>query len=236
MAVGVNGRVGVLNVGAAAPATLPAYLTSIGKASWYGGFRAPDQLFSDIANTVPVTTDGASWRNWLPNWTAGGFAESFGQSTSFRRLALGTSRNGKPGVYGDGVDWYATLSSSTVLNRQYTVLLSSWTTATGNMALYSHNVHSMAFRSNGSANEPLVYANGALGITVEKVIESTPVDASTCAHRVGWSTSGTIHYNAAPSLLRRSDNTMFSNSTVHEIWFTERLTAKEISAALKYLL
>jgi len=226
--------------GSSGPTTLPEYLASIGKATWYGGFKAPNNLFSDISNTVAVTTDGASWRNWLPSWTAGGFSASFGQSTGSRRCALGTSRNGKPGAYGDGVDWYATLSSTTELNRQYTILMSAWVTcAAGQPCLYSQNGNSVRYSCPASiSGMPVFYgASGQLGVRANHVSQGTPVDASTFANRMGWSTheGSTQHYNTAPNLFRSSTDAAYSASTIHELWFVEKLTPEEITEALKFL-
>lgn len=223
------------SAGSSAPGTLPEYLASIGKASWYGGFKAPHQLFSDIANTVPVVTDGAGWRNWLANWSAGGFNAYFTQSTGSRRPALGTNRNGLPGVYGDATDWRAGLDSTTALNRSYTLLMSCWSTMTGSSGVFSHNNNTHSFRTQSSVADPLVYANSTGGITVPKVIECTPVSGTTAKHRVGWSTVGTNHYNNAPSILCLSNNSILTDSTIYELWFTETLTTAEITQALKYL-
>lgn len=219
---------------ASPPGTLPAYLTSIGKDSWYGGFLAPNNLYSDISNTIPVTTDGAAWRNWLPYQSAGGFSASFGQTTGSRRCALGTSRNGKPGVYANGVDWYASLDSTTALNRPYTVLMSAWVPMTAITGIYSHNISSHALLS--STGTPTIRANGVSGPSVESVFQSTPpASGTTIACRIGWSTNGTGHYNNSPNLFRFSNNQAYSDSTIHELWFTERLTAAEITEALKFL-
>lgn len=226
--------------GASEIATLPAYLTSISKDSWYGGFIAPDNLFSDIANTIPVTTDNASWRNWLPSWTAGGFAASFGQSTGSRRCALGLSRNGKPGVYGDATDWYAGLDSTTELNRQHTVLISAWVKcASGPPCLYSQN--NLAMRLNCSiamGNLPSVWGSSTKKDTNANVVHQwSPVDASSYACRVGWSTepSSTQHHNNAPNLFRSSTGAAYSDSTIYELWYVPWLNPAEITQALKYL-
>lgn len=222
--------------GGSGPATLPDYLASIGKDSWYGGFKAPYQLFSDIANTVPVTTDGAAWRNWLANWSAGGFSASFGQSTGSRRCALGLSRNGKPGVYGDGVDWYANLSSTTEINRSHTVLISAWATFGANNQIYSHNHLNMHFKVPVSSNsEPTLYAASGYGSLIEKVVETTPVNGTTAAFRVGWSSVGSAFYNNAPNIFRNSLGSGYTDSTIYELWYVPRLTPAEIIAALKYL-
>jgi len=226
--------------GSSGPTTLPEYLASIGKATWYGGFIAPNNLFSDIANTVAVTTDGASWRNWLTYQSAGGFSASFGQSTGSRRCALGTSRNGKPGVYGDGVDWYATLSSTTELNRQHTVLMSAWITcAAGPPCLYSHNNQQMRLICPTSVGSmPTFYAaSTSQGVKANHVLQGTPVDASTFAARMGWSTdaANSAYYNFSPNLFRSSTDAAYSSSTIHELWFVEKLTPAEITEALKFL-
>ena len=226
--------------GTPAPSSLPAYLTSIGKGSWYGGFKAPLLLFSDISNTVPVTTDGASWRNWLTYQSAGGFSASFGQSTGSRRCALGTSRNGKPGVYADGVDWYATLNSTTELNRQHTVLMSAWITcAAGPPCLYSHNNQQMRLVCPTTVGGmPTFYgASTSQGVKANHVLQGTPVDASTFAARMGWSTdaANSAYYNFSPNLFRSSTDAAYSSSTIHELWFVEKLTPAEITEALKFL-
>lgn len=226
--------------GSSAPGTLTDYLTSIGKASWYGGYKAPLQLFSDISNTVPVTTDGTTWRNWLPNWSAGGWSASFGQSTGSRRCALGTSRNGKPGVYADGVDWFATLSSTTALNLQHTVLMSAWVTcAAGPPCLYSHANQAMRFNCpTAMGNSPSVYGSSSKKDTNANLVQQvTPVDGSSYSLRIGWSTdpASTQHHNNAPNLFRSSTDAAYSSSTIHELWYVPWLTPAEITNALQFL-
>ena len=237
MAISVDGRIGVVNAGSSAPSTLADYLTSIGKDSLYGRFKAPDNLYSDISNTVPVTTDGASWRSWLPYQSAGGFSAYFTQATGTRRCALGLSRNGKPGVYGDGIDWYAALNSTTVLNLTHTVLISTWATFVTNGHIYSHSNNQMQFRAPMAlANDPIVTVAAASGSAVSKVVEATPVGSTTASFRAGFVSSGTTFYNTAPNIFRNSGGTSFTDSTIYEIWLIgAALTPREISAALQYL-
>lgn len=221
-------------------ANLPAYLQSIGKASWYGGYKVPLQLFSDIGNTTLVTTDNAAWRNWLPNWSAGGWSASFGQSNGPRRCAYGASRNGKPGIYADGVDWFANLSSTTALNLQHTVLISAWVTcAAGPPCLYSHANQAMRYECpTATGNQSSVFAASTKkNFNASHVQQATPVDASSYALRIGWSTdpASTQHHNNAPNLFRSSSDANYSSSTIYELWFVPWLTPAEITDALKFL-
>ena len=232
-------QIGPRPSGSSAPATLPEYLASIGKGSWYGGFRAGLQQFSDFDNLVPVTADGASVRNWLANWSAGGFSASWGQSTGSRRPAYGTSRNGKPGIYGDGTDWYMTLNSPTALDRTHTVLLSTWTSVFVYGRFYSHGANNSSFQCpNNTTTQPTFLINGTTGgVTQNTVLEQTAVSGSTSAHRCGWSTVGTGFYGSAPTLFRSTAGIVYTANTIHEIWLIgAELTPREISAALSYLI
>jgi len=217
--------------------TLAAYLTSIGKNSFYGGFRAGLGMYSTADNSSPVT-DGQNVRRWVANWTAGGFAAEFTQGSSPKRPVYGASRNGQPGIYGDGSGWTMALNSITALNRTYTLLVSSWATFATNGNIYSHSNNQVQLRSPSSlSNDPLTFAATASGSSVSKAVETTPVSGTTAVIRAGLVSSGTTFYNTAPFLFANSGDTNYSASTIHEIWLIgAALTPREISNALQYLL
>ena len=219
------------------PTTMAAYLTSIGKDSFYGGYRAGMNMYSTADNSSPVT-DGQNVRRWVANWTAGSWAAEFTQGSSPKRPVYGASRNGQPGIYGDGSGWYMTLNSTTVLNRTYTVLMSTWATFATNGNIYSHSNNQIQLRAPSAlANDALTFVAAVGGSSVSKSVETTPVSGATAVIRAGIVSSGTTFYNTAPVILANSGDLNHTSSTIHEIWLIgAALTPREISTALQYLL
>lgn len=233
----MNGSM-VLGPSPGAPVDLPAYLASIGKADWYGRFLPGLNMYASSADLLtPVTTDGASVGQILPYQTAGGFSAVFRQTNNALRPVFGTARNGKPGIYGNGVDWFMSLSSTTELNRTYTLLVSAWVTYAANGYVYSHGLSKVSYRvAVGTTGDIALSADGLFGSIVTKSIETTPVSGATAAFRSGHVSSGAGFYNVAPDLFRYSNGTNYTNSTIHEIWLIgAALTPREISGSLKYL-
>jgi len=221
--------------GSSAPATMAAYLTSIGKDSWYGQYLAGTNMTATSAGAGgAVTTDGSSVGSWLVNQSAGSFSAMFHQTSSSKRPTYGTSRNGKPGIYGDSTVYWLFLNSTTALNLSHTVLMSVWSTTTSGQYVYSHNGNNIAFKG---APPEQAFTAGVTGNQVESVLSCAPVASTTGAMKLGISTSGsgTAYYNNAPNLFRMSSATNYSDYTIHELWFTPRLTAAEMTAALKFL-
>ncbi len=224
--------------GTAAPASLTAYLASIGKASWYGGYLAGVSMFSSSSGSgSAVTTDGATVGSWLPYLSAGGWTSLFGQGNSAKKPRFGTNRNGKPGLYGDADIRNCTLNSNTALNLNYTVLMSAWVTFASGARVFSHYTNSMEFVCPASSTaSPVIYTSStAYAASASSVIQTVPVNSTTSAYRVGWSSTGTGHYNSSPALFSASNNTSYSSSTIHELWFVPWLTPSEISMALTFL-
>ena len=225
--------------GSSAPSDLPAYLASIGKASFYGGYRGGLNMWGSADTSSPVTGSGQTVRRWVPNWTAGGFSAEWTQSNSPKRPTYGSSRNGKPGIYGDGSGWLFTLNSITALNLPYTVLMSAWATFEANGTLYSHSDRQVQLRVPiGLTNDPITYVVTASGSSNAKAVETTPVDSTTAAIRAGLVSSGSAYYGTAPTLFMNSNGTANpTSSTIHECWLIgAALTPREISTALQYLL
>jgi hypothetical protein len=232
----VNGAMtlGPAPTGSSGPTTLPEYLTSISKDSLYGGYRAGLNMYGSADNSSPVS-DGQSVRRWVANWTAGGWAAEFTQGSSPKRPVYGASRNGKAGIYGDGTDWYLELNSTTVLNRDYTLLLSLWLPRDG-FAIYSHNVARLRVNAGTATNAPRIYANNVDNDQATCTVQRAAATSTTCAAKVAINSSGTLHYNTASNLFRQSDAANFSPGTIHELWFVPQLTAEEQRVALGHLI
>ncbi len=222
--------------GTSVPSTLVAYLASIGKDSWYGGFLAGVNMTSSSAGGgSAVSTNGASLGSWLPNYSAGGWNALFSQGSSPKKPAFGTNQNGKPGIFGDGSDQFFTLNSTTALNLPHSVLISAWTPQSSG-CLYSHNVKTIAYLTgSGTDMDPSIYSGGLRNNQVPKLLQSTPSTSTTASIKVGISSVGSAFYNTAPNLFRQSDNSLFTASTIHELWFVPQLTPAELAMALTYL-
>ncbi|RLS34366.1 MAG: hypothetical protein DWH81_15500 [Planctomycetota bacterium] len=222
--------------GASAPSSLTAFLASIGKASWYGGFQAGVNMFSATAGGgSSVTTNGANVGSWLPNNTAGGWTAVFNQGSSPKKPMYGTSRNGKPGIFGDADGLHFSFNSTTALNLPHTVLISAWTSQDSG-CLYSHNTRTIAYLNGASTDgDPNIYSGGVRNNQVAKALISTPATSTTASIKVGISSTGSAFYNTAPNLFRQSDATAYTNSTIYELWFVPWLTPSEANVALTYL-
>lgn len=222
--------------GTSAPSSLLAYLASIGKASWYGGYLAGVNMFSSTNGAgSAVTTNGTNIGSWLPNNSAGGWASAFNQGSSPKKPLYETSLNGKPGIHGDGSDMYFSLSSTLPLNLAHTVLISAWTSQDSG-CLYSHNARTIAYINGASADgDPNVYSGGVRNNQVAKALISTPATSTTASIKVGISSTGSAFYNTSLNLFRQSDATTYTNSTIYELWFVPWLTPSEMNVALTYL-
>lgn len=225
-----------LQIGPRAPNTLAEYLTSIG-CSWFGGFRAGQNQYSISTDQLtPANTEGASVGQWVPKWTAGGFAAKFTQPTNAKRPTFSTLR-GVQGILGDATSTFLALDSTTALNRDYTVLIAaSMQIVTGQRA-YSHNLNRMSLtHSNSGLIQHPMFRDNAYGVTVPSMQVNTPYDASTSLIKCGWPSTGTGHFNNAPNLLRASTDTNYSGANFTEIWFVNgTLTNNQIANCLAYL-
>jgi hypothetical protein len=222
--------------GTSPPSSLTAYLASIGKASWYGGYLAGVNMTSSGAGSgTTVTTNGASVGSWLPNKTAGGWTALFSQGSGPKKPLFGTNQNGKPGIYGDGYDFFLSLNSTTALNLPHSVLISA-STLQDSGCLYSHNARTLAYVNGVSTDvDPSLYSGAVRNNQVPKALLSTPTTSTTASIKVGISSIGTAFYNTAPNLFRQSDATAYTASTIHELWFVPQLTPAEMGVALTYL-
>lgn len=241
MAIGVDGRIGVLNVGSSAPSTLPAYLTSIGKDSWYAQYVAGTNMWTGATLNGSAVSLNDALGSWGVNSSnTSNFSAYWTQSTSGDRPFY-RAANGINSLYaiensptGAQETRHLQLSSSTALNGQYSMLMRIPILARDSRTLYSHNGTNVAIISGSGSNLLLnLYANNSqIADQIVSVARNT-AGTSSGSCLVGLSQTGTGHNNSAPYLLRRS--TQYSSSAISEIWFTPQLTANELDAAMTFI-
>lgn len=228
----IDGSLQIGPRGAASITTVPEYLASISKNSWYIGYVAGSGMASNSDGSGTVS-DGGAVGKWSPiYYTSGLDTVAFTQATSGNRPAYGASRNGLPGIYGDASAWHMNLNSTTQLNGSYTVLIKAWTVLE-TAHVYSHNSNGVAWSTATTTQDQFIV--NSVQTQVSKSVFYTPVPSTTQVANVGWSTTGTAHNGFAPRILMRTSGTAPSSSTIHTLWLVPVLTASEIRGALAFL-
>lgn len=222
--------------------TLPAYLASIGKNSWYARFVAGTAMWTNnnlTGSAVSLNGNVGSWgvdssntSNFTAYWTQTFVGNYPVYATANDVNSLYTSSNDPLGA---GDTRHLQLSSTTVLNGAYTVIMRHPILARDTRTPYSHNNTSVYWgTSNGGGS--ILAGIGASGTTVADqviwVLRNAPGTSSgNCI--IGVSTTTTGHNGFAPYLLRRGSS--YSSSAISEIWFTPQLTAAELDAAMTFV-
>jgi hypothetical protein len=225
--------------GGGGPATLPEYLTSIGKDSWYAQFLAGTEMYVNNNKTGGAVSLNGTVGSWAPNpantsnftayWVGPGGASN-------PQYAASNGINSLVGIDNDtGETKYMDLSSTTALNGAYTVIARHPFLARDIRAPYSHNTSSVYWAA-GSGATNLLGAIGVAGTTspdqIIHVVRNTPATSGGNAI-IGVSQTGTAHNNTAPRLLRRSSG--YSVTSISELWFVPQLTANELDAAMAFI-
>ncbi len=219
--------------------TLPAYLASIGKNSFYARFVAGTNMFvnSDLTGgAVALNGTVGSWQAEAANTS--NFTAYFTQSASGDR-PLYAAANSVNSLYASGNasgdSRHMDLNSTSALNGAYTVLCRHPLLARDNRAPYSHN-GSTFYWSSSTGGGSILSAVAAGGSSAADqciwVLRNTP-GTSTGNCLIGASQTGTGHNGTAPRLFRRT--TAYSASAISELWFTPQLTAVELDAAMAFI-
>ena len=229
--------------GSSGPTTLPEYLASIGKNSWYARFIVGTDLWTGTNLTgSAVTLDSAttigSWgydtantSNFTAYWTTTGgtTAQPYYKTQNGVGAVVGTGNSN-----GAGDQRYMQLTSTTALNGAYSMIVRVPLLYRDSKSVYSHNGTTVYFSSAAGAGTLIsVAASGQSAIDqIIHVVRSTPgTSSANCL--IGISQTGTGHNNFAPYLGRRSS--AYGESAVREIWFTPQLTATELDNAMVFV-
>jgi hypothetical protein len=223
----------------AAISSLPAYLTSIGKDSWYAQFLAGTEMYVNNNKTGGAVSLDGTVGSWAPNpENTSGFTAYFAQASLVDR-PLYAAANGVNSLYAagnaSGDARHMELSSATALNGAYTVICRHPLLARESKTPYSHNTNNVMWVTSTNG-QPLFASIAASGQStadqIIHVIRNTPATtAGDCL--IGLSQTSTTHNGFAPRLLRRS--TGYSASAIRELWFTPQLTAVELYAAMTFI-
>ena len=235
-------QIGPRPSGSSAPATLPEYLASIGKNSWYARFVAGTNMWTGATlngsaaslngNVGSWGVDSSNTSNFSAYWT-----QSTGGNQPYYRAA-----NGINSLYavennpsGAAETRHLQLSSTTALNGDYTVIVRHPILARDSRTPYSHNATAFYWTTSTGSGQFLSGMGAGGSTSADQIIwvtRNTPGSSSgNCI--IGISQTGTGHNNNAPYLLRRS--TTYSSSAISEIWFTPQLTVTELDAAMTFI-
>jgi hypothetical protein len=242
------GSLGSIYVPAAAVTTMPDYLASIGKNSWYARFAAGVNMWSGAtlngtAATIVVPPANAGNGN-VGSWGSDpantlNFTAYWAYSGGLSNCPYYAVSNGINSLVGTGNDngdaRYLDLNSTTALNGNYSILVRHPVLARDNRTPYSHNGTAVYWGTSTGAGSILagVGANGTTAADqVTWVLRNAPGTSSgNCI--IGVSQTGTGHTGFAPRLFRRT--TSYSITSISEIWLMPLLTAPELDGAMTYL-
>lgn len=233
------GSMYVIRGGSSSPATLPAYLASIGKNSFYARFVAGTNMWTGSALNGSAATlngnvgswgvDSANTSNFSAYWTQASAADQ-----PYYQAANGVNSLYAPTNAGAGDSRHMQLSSTTALNGTYSLLIRVPYMARDNRWIYSHNTAHFGVSSLTGSNSLFTATsnNSAVMDQIACVVRNTAGTSSGNA-LIGITQSGTGHNNSAPYLLRRSSQ--YSSSGISEIWLMPALTAAELDAAMTFV-
>ncbi|CAB4162381.1 hypothetical protein UFOVP785_33 [uncultured Caudovirales phage] len=219
--------------------TLPQYLASIGKNSFYARFVAGTNMFVNADLTggaVALNGTVGSWQAEAANTS--NFTAYFAQSASGDR-PLYAAANGINSLYASGNATgdtrYMDLNSTTALNGNYTVIARHPLLARDSKTPFSHNGTAVYWVSAAGGGN-MIAGIGANGVTaadqVTHVIRNVAGTSSgNCI--IGVSQTGTGHNGFAPRLFRRT--TAYSASAISELWFMPVLTDVQLDAAMAFI-
>jgi hypothetical protein len=228
--------------GSSSIATLPQFLTSIGKDSFYARFYQGIGMYVNADKTggaVALNGTVGSWEadpantsNFTAYWTQSTTGDRPHYATANGINSLYSSSNNPSGAADQR---HLILSSTTALNGNYSLLMRLPILARDNRTPYSHNGTQVYFGTStgGGSLFSAVAAGGSTAADqvthcVRNVAGTTSGNAIVCI-----SQTGTGHNNTAPNLLKRS--TAYSSSAISELWFTPLLTIAELDAAMTFI-
>ena len=221
-----------------APASLSAFLTSIGKASWYANWLASLGLDSLSTGLGGAVASGGVVGRWSPLEQVG-FNYNFIQATSANRPTYDATicSDGVPAIYGNGSSWSLSLDSTTALNRDFTILISAETLNASNSYLFSKGGDQWSYYTNSIGNGIPYYASTTL--IADQQIKALSDGLSTPGtHRIRKfamsSGTSTGHYGNALRLLMHNA-AYFAFHRIRGLALVPKLTANECSQALQYL-
>lgn len=241
MAIGVDGRIGVLNAGSSAPSTLPAYLASIGKNSWYARFIAGTNMWTGATLNGSAASLNGTVGSWgVDSANTSNFSAYWTQASAGDRPYY-QAANGVNSLYAPTNDHasladtrHMQLSSTTALNGTYSLLIRVPYMARDTRWIYSHNGTHFGVSSTAGSNSLFTATsnNSAVMDQIACVVRNTAGTSSGNA-LIGITQSGTGHNNSAPYLLKRLSQ--YSSSGISEIWLMPALTANELDAAMTFV-
>jgi len=219
--------------------TLPQYLTSIGKDSFYARFAAGIGMYVNSDKTggaVALNGTVGSWEADPANTS--NFTAYFTQSASGDR-PLYAAANSINSLYASGNatgdSRHMDLNSTSILNGAYSVLVRHPLLARDSKAPYSHNGTAFYWSTSTGAGSILSAISAGGSSAADQcnwVLRNTPGTSSgNCI--IGASQTGTGHNGTAPRLFRRT--TAYSASAISELWVTPQLTAVELDAATTFI-
>ena len=220
--------IGPKPVASSAPATLVDYLTSIGKASWYGRYLASYGLAPNSDGTGGTVALNGAVGCWAPVQQVG-FDHKWIQTVTGNRPAYVLS-DSVASITGNGANARMSLSSTTALDGMlYTILISA---QIANDAGYpfSHNLTGNALQFQ-SASAPRVRSEG---MNTPQCWQFKKTSGTYPKVRGGWTLSTSISPGAS-GILSSSNGSSFTAGAIMEIVACQALASDEIRLATEYL-
>lgn len=220
----------------AAPASLVAYLTSIGKASWYGQYLATAGKSANSDGSGSVA-DGGAVGKWAAN-QAVGWTASFIQPTAASRPLFSTSVSTLgPVIYGNGTSATLYLDQATALDKDCTVLVSTETlNAYG--YLFTQNMDNWSYYT--QAGQPALTYYAGSPATGANLTQSDNRDGTATNwqfyRRLAISSGTSTARYGQPFRLLGTASGSFTAHRIAELWFVPKLTRAECNKALAYLI
>ena len=223
--------IGPKPVASSAPATLVDYLTSIGKASWYGRYLASNGLAPNSDGTGGAVSLNGAVGYWPPIEQVS-FNHNWIQATTAQRPSYVNS-DGVASIVGNGSTWNMYLSSAALDSVQYSVLVSYQHSDDGGY-LYSQNNTQNALQQQTSNYARLRIA-GSTGYNHPQAWQyKTTTGGTNPKVRVAWQYTSTT--TGVPRILVASTNgTGWTAAAIMEIAVCPRLTTDECRQALEFL-
>ena len=220
---------------AGGPTTLPAYLTSIGKASFYGIFKPGVNCFANSDGSGGAVATGGAVGCWVAeqavNWTA-----KWIQATAASRPLYSTTLSPLgPTISGNGTSWTMSLDSATALNQDCTILMS---VETLNMAgyVFTQNGDAWSLYTNVGADPDHYYGTVDLGKGAPQARRSDGTSTAWQRLRRFAVSSGTAttRYGNAMRILGTAGG-YFATHRIAQIAIVPKLTSAECLLATQYL-
>lgn len=235
MAIGVDGRVGVLASGSSSPANISAYLTSIGFTT-HAYWTAASGLAPNSDGSGGTVANNGAVGYWSPAYQTGFSGLLWTQtSSSLRPTYQATGADGVPAIRGNGTTLCINLNSTSALDSAHTILLSGIWPNEGRF-LYSYHAQAHAIRGTVLQNDSSI-DDGSIDYLRNQVwLRKAPNSGTSCRVKVACLGQSFPDGGFAPRLLASSANSNYSTGAIYAVAIVQgSLNSSQMAAALAYM-